>query len=54
VVTVSGSPVPETAIVEGLATGTSYTFHVSASNQVGTGPQSLPSSAVAPTGRFQR
>ena len=54
VVTVSGSPVPETAIVEGLATGTSYTFHVSASNQVGTGPQSLPSSSVAPTGRFQR
>jgi hypothetical protein len=54
VVTVSGSPVPETAIVEGLATGTSYTFYVSASNQVGTGPQSLPSSSVAPTGRFQR
>jgi hypothetical protein len=54
VVTVSGSPVPETAIVEGLATGTSYTFSVSATNQVGTGPQSLPSSRVAPTGRFQR
>jgi hypothetical protein len=54
VVTVSGSPVPETAIVEGLATGTSYTFYVSATNQVGTGPQSLPSSSVAPTGRFQR
>jgi Fibronectin type III domain len=54
VVTVSGSPVPETAIVEGLATGTSYTFYVSATNQVGSGPQSLPSSSVAPTGRFQR
>jgi hypothetical protein len=54
VVTVSGSPVPETAIVEGLATGTSYTFYVSATNQVGTGPQSLQSSSVAPTGRFQR
>jgi len=54
VVTVSGSPVPETAIVEGLATGTSYTFYVSATNQVGTGAQSLPSSSVAPTGRLQR
>jgi hypothetical protein len=54
VVTVSGSPVPETAIVEGLATGTSYTFYVSATNQVGTGPQSLPSSSVATTGLFQR
>jgi len=54
VVTVGGLPVPETAIVEGLATGTSYTFYVSATNRVGTGPQSLPSSAVAPTGLFQR
>lgn len=48
VVTVSGSPVPETAIVGGLAGGTSYTFYVSATNQVGTGPQSLPSRSVAP------
>jgi hypothetical protein len=48
VVTVSGSPVPETAIV-GLAGGTSYTFNVSATNRVGTGPQSLPSSSVAPS-----
>jgi len=52
VVTVSGSPAPETAIVEALANGTSYTFYVSATNQVGTGPQSLPSSNVAPSGLF--
>ena len=52
VVTVSGSPVPETAIVGGLANGTSYTFYVSATNRVGSGPQSLPSSSVAPSGLF--
>ncbi len=52
VVTVSGSPAPETAIVGGLANGTSYTFYVSATNRVGTGPQSLPSSSVAPSGLF--
>jgi hypothetical protein len=50
VVTVSGRPTPETAIVGGLANGTSYTFYVSATNQVGTGPQSLPSRSVAPSG----
>jgi hypothetical protein len=48
VVTVSGSPVPEKAIVGGLSGGTSYTFYVSATNHVGTGPQSLPSRSVAP------
>jgi hypothetical protein len=52
VVTVTGSPVPETAIVGGLANGTSYTFYVSATNRVGTGPLSLPSSSVAPSGLF--
>jgi hypothetical protein len=50
VVTVSGWPTAETAIVGGLANGTSYTFYVSATNQVGTGPQSLPSRSVAPSG----
>ena len=50
VVTVSGWPTPETAIVGGLANGTSYTFYVSATNQVGTGPQSLPSRNVSPSG----
>ena len=52
VVTVSGSPAPETTIVGGLANGTSYTFYVSATNKVGIGPQSLPSSGVAPSGLF--
>ena len=50
VVTVSGWPTAETVIVGGLANGTSYTFYVSAANQVGTGPQSLPSRSVAPSG----
>lgn len=38
----SGFPAPETAIVAGLAGGTSYTFYVSASNRAGTGPESMP------------
>ncbi|HEV2474904.1 MAG TPA: fibronectin type III domain-containing protein [Candidatus Dormibacteraeota bacterium] len=49
VVTVSGSPPPESTIIGGLAKGASYTFYVSATNQVGTGPASLPSSSVAPS-----
>ena len=53
VVTVSGSPVPEATIIAGLANGTSYTFYVSATNQVGTGPLSLPSSSVVPSGLFR-
>jgi hypothetical protein len=49
VVTVSGSPVPEATIIVGLARGRSYTFYVSATNRVGTGPLSLPSRGVAPS-----
>ena len=52
VVLVGGSPTPETAIITGLANGTSYTFYVSATNQVGTGSLSLPSTSVAPSGLF--
>ncbi|HEV3310153.1 MAG TPA: fibronectin type III domain-containing protein [Chloroflexota bacterium] len=54
VVTVSGWPTAETAFVGGLVKGASYTFYVSATNQVGTGPQSLPSRSVTPTGLFLR
>jgi len=51
-VTVSGSPVPEATIIAGLANRTSYTFYVRATNQTGTGPPSLPSTGVAPSGLF--
>ena len=51
-VTFSGFPAPETAIVPGLSGGTSYTFYVSASNRVGSGPQSLPSKSVTPHASF--
>ena len=48
----SGFPAPETVIVTGLDNGTPYTFFVSASNRVGSGPQSLPSRRVVPSGLF--
>jgi hypothetical protein len=51
-VTVTGSPVPEATIIVGLAPGRSYTFYVSATNRVGTGPLSLPSGRVAPDSSF--
>jgi hypothetical protein len=44
----SGFPAPETGIVTGLDDGTPYRFYVSATNRVGTGPQSLPSDTVIP------
>ncbi|HUZ87009.1 MAG TPA: fibronectin type III domain-containing protein [Candidatus Baltobacterales bacterium] len=50
VVTVTGFPVPEATIIAGLANGTSYTFYVRATNRMGSGPQSLPSTSVAPSG----
>lgn len=52
VMTVSGSPTPETTVIGGLANGTPYTFKVTATNQVGAGPASLPSGRVAPGGPF--
>jgi hypothetical protein len=45
---VTGSPAPTTAVVTGLTNGSPYTFTVSATNSVGTGPDSAASSAVTP------
>ncbi|GAA3723012.1 hypothetical protein GCM10022399_44240 [Terrabacter ginsenosidimutans] len=48
--TVSGSPPATTTTVTGLTNGTAYTFKVSATNAIGTGPDSAASTAVTPTG----
>jgi hypothetical protein len=37
-----------TTVLTGLTNGSFYTFHVTASNLFGTGPASLPSTAIAP------
>ena len=50
VVSFSAFPAQETAVLAGLAEGESYTFYVSATNRVGTGPQSLPSRSVMTAG----
>ena len=47
--TAPNSPPTNSATVTGLAPGTSYTFVVSATNSVGTGPNSAASNAVTPS-----
>ena len=48
--TVSGSPPATSTTVSGLTNGTTYTFKVTATNGVGTGPASAASNAVTPAG----
>jgi alpha-tubulin suppressor-like RCC1 family protein len=46
----SAATTSQSHVVTGLANGTPYTFTVSATNAIGTGPASAPSNAVTPQG----
>lgn len=49
---VSGAPPGTTAVINGLANSTTYTFTVAAINEAGTGPPSQPSGPVTPAARI--
>ncbi len=48
-VTVTGNPAPTSTVVGGLSNGSTYTFTVTASNGIGSGPESAQSNAVTPS-----
>src|SRR5207247_260682 len=50
---VTGSPAPTSAMISGLANGTTYTFTVTAANGNGNGPASPPSNPVTPSAGAQ-